>query len=77
MANLVVRGLDERIVQALKRRAAEHQRSAEAEHREILEASLLQPPRRPLASVLAEMPEVGEDADFTRREDGPAHGVFG
>ncbi|TQE98363.1 MAG: DNA-binding protein, partial [Spiribacter salinus] len=24
MANLVVRGLDERIVQALKRRAAEH-----------------------------------------------------
>lgn len=76
MANLVVRGLDERIVQALKRRAAEHQRSAEAEHRVILEASLLQPPRRPLASVLAEMPDVGKDADFMRREDGTAHDVF-
>lgn len=77
MGNLVVRGLDDRVVQALKRRAAAHQRSAEAEHRLILEEALLQPPRRPLAQVLAEMPSAGEDADFERREDASAPDVFG
>jgi len=77
MGNLVVRGLDDRVVQALKRRAAAHQRSAEAEHRVILEKALLQPPRRPLAEVLAEMPGAGEDADFERQEDASAPDVFG
>lgn len=37
LANLVVRNLEDRIVQALKQRAAKHGRSAEAEHRAILE----------------------------------------
>ncbi|MEX1082458.1 MAG: DNA-binding protein [Halofilum sp. (in: g-proteobacteria)] len=77
MGNLVVRGLDDRIVQALKRRAAEHQRSAEAEHRAILEQALTSPPRRPLAEVLAEMPDAGEDADFQRRDESAADDVFG
>ena len=77
MGNLVVRGLDDRVVQALKRRAAAHQRSAEAEHRVILEETLLQPPRRSLAEVLAEMPSAGEDADFERREDASTPDVFG
>jgi plasmid stability protein len=40
MANLVVRNLDQRIVDALKQRAAKHGRSAEAEHRAILEEVL-------------------------------------
>jgi plasmid stability protein len=40
VAQLIVRDLDEEIVAALKARAAEHGRSAEAEHRRILEAAL-------------------------------------
>ncbi len=38
--NLQVRNLDERLVIRLKRRAARHGRSAEAEHREILRQAL-------------------------------------
>lgn len=37
MAQLLVRGLSKEVVENLKRRAAEHGRSAEAEHRIILE----------------------------------------
>jgi plasmid stability protein len=37
---LVVRGLDDELVQRLKLRAARHNRSAEAEHREILRQAL-------------------------------------
>ena len=40
MAQLIVRDLDDGIVSALKSRAAKHGRSAEAEHRRILEAAL-------------------------------------
>ena len=40
MATLTVRNLDDIIAQALRVRAAEHGRSAEAEHREILRAAL-------------------------------------
>jgi plasmid stability protein len=40
MAQLIVRDLDEAVVAALKARAARHGRSAEAEHRRILEAAL-------------------------------------
>ena len=68
-ANLVVRNVDEKLARALKQRAAAYGRSAEAQncqtrHREILKAVLQ---RRPLAEVLASMPEVGEDADFEVR----------
>lgn len=42
MAQLTVRNVNEQIVRALKRRAAAHNRSAEAEHREILRAALLE-----------------------------------
>ena len=65
--NLVVRNVDEDITLALKQLAAAHGRSAEAEHREILRSALLRPKRRPLAEVLAAMPDVGEDADFSSR----------
>ena len=40
MAQLLVRDVPQDIVDALKRRAAEHGRSAEAEHRRILEEAL-------------------------------------
>ena len=76
MADLIVRNLDERVVRALKRRAARHNRSAEAEHRAILEASLVAGRRRSLAEVLAAMPDAGRDEDFTRMEDESADRVF-
>ena len=40
MATLLVRKLDESVVERLKARAKAHGRSAEAEHRAILEAAL-------------------------------------
>jgi len=58
--------VDEEIVLALKQRAASHGRSAEAEHREILKATLLRPKRRSLTELLAAMPDVGDDSDFER-----------
>jgi plasmid stability protein len=76
MANLVVRNLDDNIVQALKERAARHNRSAEAEHRAILEQVLLRPKRRSFAQVLAAMPDVGRDEDFERVDAGDAPHVL-
>ncbi len=64
----MVRNLDEAIVRALEKRAAQRNHSAEQEHREILERALLGPRRRPLADVLAAMPDVGDDEDFARRQ---------
>jgi antitoxin FitA len=70
MANLVVRNLDQRVVDALKQRAARHGRSAEAEHRAILEEVLLvTPTKRSFTEVLASMPNVGRDEDFERIEE--------
>jgi plasmid stability protein len=46
MATLTVRDLDEALVRKLRIRAAEHGRSAEAEHREILRSVL--EPQRPM-----------------------------
>ena len=43
-----------------------HGRSAEVEHRAVLAAALMSPPRRNLAELLGSMPEVGLDADFER-----------
>ena len=70
MADLLVRGVDDALVRALKERAGAHGRSAEAEHREILAAALARPRKRSFAEVLASMPEVGSDADFERVESG-------
>lgn len=40
MGQLLVRGLDDRVIQLLKDRAARHGRSVEAEHRAILEETV-------------------------------------
>ena len=66
MADLVLRDIDDEVVRALKERAVAHGRSAEAEHRSILEAAL--DLRKPLSfeEVLASIPDVGSDADFER-----------
>ena len=68
MAQLIVRNLDEDLVQRLKRRAAANGRSMEEEHRQLLRQVL-----RPegLAEALMAMPEVGDDADFERLPDLP------
>jgi len=66
MPDLLVRGVDDDIVRALKERAGAHGRSAEAEHRAILAAALARPRRRAFAEVLASMPAVGVDTDFER-----------
>ncbi len=78
MSNLVVRNLDKCIVDALKKRAVQHGRSAEAEHRALLEELLLRPERKSFAEVLSKMPDVGEDEDFKRVEDDTGNdNVFG
>lgn len=69
MANLVVRNLDQRIVDALKQRAARHGRSAEAEHRILLETLLLLPNKKSFAEALKSIPGAGRDTDFERVED--------
>lgn len=71
MANLVVRNLDQRIVDALKQCAARHGRSAEAEHRLLLEEALLRPDKKTFAQLLAAMPNVGLDDDFDRVDKDP------
>ncbi len=72
MADLLVRGVDDDLVRALKARAGAHARSAEAELRAILAKALATPRRRSLAEVLAAMPEVGRDEDFERRQSAKA-----
>ena len=70
MPDLLVRGVDEELVRALKERAGAHGRSAEAEHRAILAAALARPKRRSFAEVLTSMPAVGLEADFERIQPG-------
>jgi plasmid stability protein len=78
MANLLVRGIDESVVQSLREQAAAHGQSAEAEHREILARALRRPRKRTFAEVLIDMPNVGKDTDFERVDDsGDAASVFG
>lgn len=70
MARLMVRNIEEQIVRLLEVRAARHERSAEAEHREILRQAL-QPQSRgkSIKALLVEMPDVGDDEDFARPRD--------
>lgn len=67
--NLIVRNVEEEIVHSLKELAVRHGRSAEAEHRAILRAALLQPRKRSFNEVLASMPDVGLDSDFERNRN--------
>lgn len=68
MSQLLVRDLDDEVVTALKRSAAAHGRSAEAEHREILRTHLLtQPRKRSFKELLSEMPYFEDDALFDVR----------
>jgi len=68
MAQLIVRNLEETTVRALKRRAAQHGRSAEEEHREILRLAL-GTHGNGFKAALMSIPAVGDDSDFERNRD--------
>ncbi|MDD5581272.1 MAG: DNA-binding protein [Methylobacter sp.] len=77
MPSLVVRNLDESIINALKARAVAHHRSTEAEHRAILAEVLMKPQRQTFAEALANIPAAGIDSDFQRvNDDTSASHVF-
>ena len=68
MAQLTVSQVDDELVRALKLRAAQHGRSAEAEVREILRSALRSPePKLPFLDFLATMP-----CDLSEQENGRA-----
>ena len=67
MAQLIVRNLEDSVVRALRERAAKKGRSTEAEHREILRDALVMARRgTSLKALLRQMPDAGDDEDFTR-----------
>ncbi|MEX1171358.1 MAG: DNA-binding protein [Chloroflexota bacterium] len=69
---LIVRAVPSDVVTALKRRAARHGRSAEAEHRVILrEALRAEMQAGSFKAALASMPDVGRDDDFVVDRDLP------
>ncbi len=76
MANLIVRNIDETIVDALKARAGRFGRSAEAEHRRILESALLKPRKKSFTEAIESIPDVGNDSDFERCDDSRDQDVF-
>lgn len=72
MGQLIVRNLDDDVILALKRRAARHGRSTEAEHRAILREVLAGEHARPsFKEFLLSMPDVGDDEDFRAPRDLP------
>lgn len=72
MSQLIVRNIEPEIVGALKRRAARHGRSAEAEHRQILRAALRDEAEAgSFKAALRSMPDVGTDDDFRIERDLP------
>lgn len=67
MAQLIVRNVEDEVAEALRRRAATHGRSAEAEHRDILRQVLIE--EGGFKKALLSMPEVGDDSVFERVRD--------
>lgn len=72
MRQLIVRDVPPDVVSALKRRAARHGRSAEAEHRLLLRDALrAELEAGSFKALLASMPDVGSDEDFLVERDLP------
>jgi plasmid stability protein len=76
VANLIVRNVEDEVVQALKAQSGKHGVSAEEEHRRILRRALLKPRQKSFAEALSEIPDVGQDADFARVQDDQKNDVF-
>jgi plasmid stability protein len=66
--SLHVRNLDEDLVARLKRRAARHGRSAEAEHREILRQALSVEPESSFEDLAAQLRALSAERDQTPSE---------
>ena len=64
MAQLIVRNIDDRIAERLKKKAAESGISMEEAHRRILKQALTF--RGGFKEMLLAIPNVGSDADFER-----------
>jgi plasmid stability protein len=60
MANLHVRNIDDALIARLKRRAARHGRSMEAEHREILRQALAADGEPSFENLAAELRKLTE-----------------
>ena len=76
MANLLVRNVEDEVVNALKARCGTHGISAEEEHRRILRAALLGPRKKDLTDALSAIPNVGRDEDFERVQAETVKNVF-
>jgi plasmid stability protein len=66
--SLIVRNVDDELVRRLKMRAARHNRSAEAEHREILRQVLSGEPDDSFAEVAARLRELTRGRRHTPSE---------
>ena len=71
MPQLIVRQIEEKVVQKLKQQAGAHGVSMEEEHRRILRQALLGPSRKEpsFKEYLLQMPDVGSDELFERNRD--------
>lgn len=70
LADLLVRGDDDALVQALKKRAGAHGHSQEAELRPIMSAALLSPPRvgfSPRIKGFSSLNSAGRGTDTLKR----------
>jgi antitoxin FitA len=68
MGSLIVRNLDDEIVAKLKLRAARNRRSAEAEHRDILQRALAGETRGSFKEAAAKLRAMTRDRRHTRSE---------
>lgn len=68
MPQLIVRGIEEKIVRKLKERAGLHGVSMEEEHRRILREALAPRAKKTVSFIeyLRQMPDVGPDELFDR-----------
>lgn len=83
MADLLVRGLDDALVQRLREQAAAHGNSVVAEHRLILSAALSEPQPQPqpqtqprkisIAEALSQMPDADLGSDFAQPDATEPH----
>lgn len=71
MPQLIVRQIEEKVVQKLKQQAGAHGVSMEEEHRRILRKSLLGRTGRQISfkQYLRQMPDMGPDELFERNRD--------
>lgn len=67
--SLIVRNVDDELVRRLKMRAARHDRSAEAEHREILSQALSNEPNEAFAEVAARLRALTRGRKHTPSEE--------